>query len=169
MLVHKLLVDLAPPFVTAKSWSISDGRTGEILFGKCENDRREIASLTKIMTCFVVVQIMRKIKLDARKTLLQASKNAATTGGTSARLKTGDVPSVWDLLHGLMLPSGNDAATVLAEHFGQYLFEVATRYKTNKQTGGKEVLEKQASIVPGMGGVGGALNDENQKRVHSDQ
>ena len=55
MLIHKLLVDLAPPFVTAKSWAICDGRTGEILFGKCENDRREIASLTKIMTCFVVI------------------------------------------------------------------------------------------------------------------
>lgn len=55
MLVHKLLVDLAPPFVTAKSWAIMDGRTGEILFGKCENDRREIASMTKIMTCFVTI------------------------------------------------------------------------------------------------------------------
>jgi D-alanyl-D-alanine carboxypeptidase len=32
-----------------------------------------------------------------------------------------------------MLPSGNDAAIVLAEHFGQYLFEVATRFKNNKQ------------------------------------
>jgi D-alanyl-D-alanine carboxypeptidase len=32
-----------------------------------------------------------------------------------------------------MLPSGNDAAICLAEHFGQYLFEVATRYKNNKQ------------------------------------
>lgn len=133
MLVHKLLVDLAPPFVTAKSWAICDGRTGEILFGKCENDRREIASLTKIMTCFVVVQIVRKIKLDAQKTMLQVSKTAATVGGTSAKLRSGDVLSVWDLLHGLMLPSGNDAAMVLAEHFGQYLFEVATRFKTNKQ------------------------------------
>lgn len=55
MLVHKLLVDLAPPFVTAKGWAIMDARTGEILFGKCENDRKEIASLTKIMTAFVVV------------------------------------------------------------------------------------------------------------------
>ena len=52
MLVHKLLVDLAPPFVTAKSWSISDGRTGEILFGKCENDRREIASFISILPVF---------------------------------------------------------------------------------------------------------------------
>ena len=63
MLVHKLLVDLAPPFVTAKSWSICDGRTGEILFGKCENDRKEIASLTKIMTAFVVI-----LRLDPNRT-----------------------------------------------------------------------------------------------------
>ncbi len=132
MLVHKLLVDLTPPFVTAKSWAIMDGRTGEILFGKCENDRREIASLTKIMTAFVVIQIIRKIKLNAKKTLLQVSKNAASIGGTSAKLKSGDVLSVYDLLHALMLPSGNDAATCLAEHFGQYLFEVATRHKNNK-------------------------------------
>jgi D-alanyl-D-alanine carboxypeptidase len=132
MLVHKLLVDLAPPFVTAKSWSIMDGRTGEILFGKCENDRREIASMTKIMTLFVVIQIIRKIKLNAEKTMLQVSKNAATVGGTSAKLKTGDVLSIWDLCHGLMLPSGNDAGICLAEHFGQYLYEVATRYKNNK-------------------------------------
>ena len=132
MLVHKLLVDLAPPFVTAKCWSIMDGRTGEILFGKCENDRREIASMTKIMTCFVVIQIIRKIKLNAEKTMLQVSKNAANIGGTSAKLKTGDVLSIWDLLHGLMLPSGNDAGICLAEHFGQYLFEVSTRLKSNK-------------------------------------
>ena len=132
MLVHKLLVDLAPPFVTAKSWAIMDGRTGEILFGKCENDRREIASMTKIMTCFVVIQIIRKIKLNAEKTMLQVSRSAATVGGTTAKLKTGDVLSIWDLLHGLMLPSGNDAGICLAEHFGQYLYEVATRYKNNK-------------------------------------
>ena len=151
MLVHKLLVDLAPPFVTAKSWSIMDGRTGEILFGKCENDRREIASMTKIMTCFVVIQIIRKIKLNAEKTLLQVSKNAATVGGTSAKLKTGDVLSIWDLLHGLMLPSGNDAGICLAEHFGQYLYEVATRYKNNKQTGQSM----------GAGGVPGGYNNSS--------
>jgi len=153
MLVHKLLVDLAPPFVTAKSWSISDGRTGEILFGKCENDRREIASLTKIMNCFVVIQIIRKIRLNAQRTYLQVSKAAASVGGTSAKLRAGDVLSVWDLLHGLMLPSGNDAATVLAEHFGQYLFEVATRYKNSKQGGGQG-----ANPNSNPGGAGGQAN-----------
>ena len=64
--------------------------------------------------------------------MLQVSKNAANIGGTSAKLKTGDVLSIWDLLHGLMLPSGNDAGICLAEHFGQYLFEVSTRLKNNK-------------------------------------
>ena len=44
--------------------------------------------------------------------------------------------SIWELLHGLMLPSGNDAGICLAEHFGQYLYEVATRYKNNKAAGG---------------------------------
>ena len=130
MLVHKLLTDLAPPYVTAKHWAILDGRTGEILFGKAENERKEIASMTKIMTCFIVIQICRKLKLNPEKTKLQVSKHAASIEGTSAKLKTGDVVTVWDLLHGLMLPSGNDAATVLAEHFGQYLYEVATRYKS---------------------------------------
>lgn len=177
MLVHKLLVDLAPPFVTAKSWSISDGRTGEILFGKCENDRREIASLTKIMTCFVVVQIIRKIKLNASKTMLQVSKAAATVGGTSAKLKTGDVLSVWDLLHGLMLPSGNDAATTLAEHFGQYLFEVATRYKNNK-AGNNLPNDKQQNAAGVAGANAGATgagagatgaDADNQRRMQSDQ
>jgi D-alanyl-D-alanine carboxypeptidase (penicillin-binding protein 5/6) len=131
MLVHKLLVDLAPPFATAKAWAIVDGKSGDVLFGKCENDKREVASLTKIMTSFVIIQIIRKIKLNAKKTLLQASKNAASIGGTTAKLKPGDVLSVWELLHGLLLPSGNDAALCLAEHFGQYLYEVASsKYKS---------------------------------------
>jgi D-alanyl-D-alanine carboxypeptidase (penicillin-binding protein 5/6) len=39
--------------------------------------------------------------------------------GTSAELVEGDSLSVWDLLHGLMLPSGNDAALALAEYFGK--------------------------------------------------
>ena len=173
MLVHKLLVDLAPPFVTAKSWSICDGRTGEILFGKCENDRREIASLTKIMTCFVVVQIIRKIRLNAQRTFLQVSKHAATVGGSSAKLRTGDILSVWDLLHGLMLPSGNDAAVTLAEHFGHYLYEVATKYKN----GNKIEKDTTAQVSQPEKDNNGAdnhhqnasNNNQNARRMQSDQ
>jgi hypothetical protein len=56
-----------------------------------------------------------------------------------------------------MLPSGNDAAITLAEHFGQYLFEVATRYKNNKagqqqsnngQPTGQPVANPAAQVAP---------------------
>jgi len=125
MLVQKVLNELPPPLITAKSWSITDGRTGEVIFGKGENEKREIASLTKMMTLFVVIQISRRIKLDMKKTKFKASKTSACIGGTTAKLRTGDVLSVWELLHGLMLPSGNDAAVCLSENFGEYLYEVS--------------------------------------------
>ncbi len=57
--------------------------------------------------------------------MLKVSKVAAAMGGTTAKLRTGDELSVWDLLHGLMLPSGNDAAMCLAENFGEYLYEIS--------------------------------------------
>ena len=50
--------------------------------------------------------------------MIEISEHAADTSGTTAELKPGDILSVWDLLHGLMLPSGNDAAMQLAEYFG---------------------------------------------------
>ena len=70
MLVQQIIGDLAPPATTAKSWSILDGRTGEVLFGKAEHERREIASMTKIMTGFIVIQIMRKLHVSAEMTKL---------------------------------------------------------------------------------------------------
>jgi len=54
-------------------------------------------------------------------TYLRVSKRGSQIGGTSAFLKEGLRFSIHDLLHGLMLPSGNDAALVLSEHFGRYL------------------------------------------------
>lgn len=84
-----------------------------------------MASITKVMTAFVTLQICQRIKLDMRRTYLKVSKSAASMGGTTARLRTGDELSVWDMLHGLMLPSGNDAAMCLAENFGEYLYEIS--------------------------------------------
>lgn len=114
----KLLLDIPQPFISAQSWAVYDTRTEQILFGRMERERREIASLTKIMTCYVVLLLLKRFDLDEKKHYIEVSDFAASTSGTSAELKTGDIMSVWDLLHGLMLPSGNDAAIVLAEHFG---------------------------------------------------
>jgi D-alanyl-D-alanine carboxypeptidase len=75
------------------------------------------------MTCYVVLALLRRFGLEERKQMIIVSENAAQTSGTSADLRAKDQLSVWDLLHGLMLPSGNDAAILLAEFFGGLLIE----------------------------------------------
>lgn len=85
-----------------------------------EKDKREVASLTKIMTCYVVLNLMERFSLND-ETLIEVSGDAAGVHGTSADLVEGDTLTIWQLLHGLMLPSGNDAAHALAEYFGALL------------------------------------------------
>ena len=141
--VQKIFGDLAPPSCTAKSWAIYDGNTGEILFGKNENERREVASMTKIMTCFVVVSIIRKLDLDMENTMIQVSKTSAMTNGCSAKLRTGDVLSLWDMLHGAMLPSGNDACICLAEHFGHYIYEASRQNRKDREPVTEKTLKEK--------------------------
>ena len=106
-------------------------KTETLLFGKQEYERREIASLTKIMTCYVVLKLLQRFNLDETTTMVEVSENAADIAGTSAELVEGDTLSVWDLLHGLILPSGNDAAIALAEFFGEKLLEEKKDNETN--------------------------------------
>ena len=86
-----------------------------------------MASLTKIMTSLVSLELAQQMNLDIRNTYFKVSLKAATTIGTTANLVDGQVLSIWDLLHGLMLPSGNDAAMVLAENFSERI-----NMKTNR-------------------------------------
>jgi D-alanyl-D-alanine carboxypeptidase len=105
------------PEVSAKSWIVIDGTTGNLIDGFNENEAKEIASLTKIMTCIIVIQDVIKYKKSFDEYVF-ISENAGLMDGTRAGLSCGDSLKVWDLLHGLMLPSGNDAAVALAEYFG---------------------------------------------------
>lgn len=114
--------DYICPSVSAKSWAILSGDTGDVIYGKNEGDRREIASLTKIMTCYTVLNIAKRLDIRLQDTAIEVSKQAATINGTRAEFYNGDRLTAWDLLHGMMLPSGNDAAICLAEYFGQVLF-----------------------------------------------
>ena len=63
---------------------------------------------------------MKRFETD-EKTLITISGDAAGVIGTSAELLEGDTLQIWQILHGLMLPSGNDAAHTLAEYFGGLL------------------------------------------------
>ena len=115
---HSLLC----PSVSAKSWAITSLNNGEIFFGKNIDDTREIASLTKIMTCYSVLKLTHRWNLDLRDIILNVTNQAASINGTKAGLACGDNLNIWNMLHGMMLPSGNDAAICIAEYFGQLLF-----------------------------------------------
>jgi D-alanyl-D-alanine carboxypeptidase (penicillin-binding protein 5/6) len=108
------------PAVTAAAWAILDGRTGAIVAGHQQDTRRAIASTTKIMTARLVLGLAAASPavLDQR---VEFSERAARTIGTRAGLDAGDSITVRELLYGLMLPSGNDAATAFAEHFGKQI------------------------------------------------
>lgn len=80
--------------------------------------RREVASITKMMTFYTVLRLCERYHIDPNYTTITISRNAAKIHGTSADLQEGDILSLSQLFYGMMLPSGNDAAFALAEHFG---------------------------------------------------
>ncbi len=110
--------DDGAPFVTALSWVVLDGETGKRLGGLNEDARREIASTIKIMTARVVLQLVEN-NPEVLEERVSFSQRAAETEGSSADLRTGESVTVDELMYGLLLPSGNDAAVALAEHFGE--------------------------------------------------
>jgi len=107
------------PSINSRAAIIYDRTSGTILYGKNENEKRKMASTTKIMTAIVVLE---NAKLD---NIVTVSSKAASTGGSRLGLHTNDKISVRDLLYGLMLCSGNDAAVALAEYVGGSVQEFA--------------------------------------------
>lgn len=107
----------APPPVTCKAWAVGDARTGKLLWGRQERRPLDFASTTKIMTAYLVLKAAEK---DPRvlDEVVVFSQRADETIGSTAGLRAGEQVPVRELLYGLLLPSGNDAATALAEHFG---------------------------------------------------
>jgi serine-type D-Ala-D-Ala carboxypeptidase (penicillin-binding protein 5/6) len=111
-----------PPLVSCDSWSIYDPITKQFLGGKNDDQPREVASISKIMTCLVVLEILeeQEIPLD---TIISVPEEASRIKGTTANLEEFDELTVYDLLLGLMLPSGNDSAAALALYFGGIYLE----------------------------------------------
>ena len=102
----------ALPSYQRKSAIVMDGQSGRVLFAKDEHEKRRIASITKIMTAILAVE---SGKLDETVTV---SDRAVRTEGSSIYLTSGQKVKLKDLVYGLMLRSGNDAAVAIAEHVG---------------------------------------------------
>ncbi len=112
-----------PPFVTAKAWCVGDVASRTIAHSHQLDDRRDFASTTKLMTAYIILK-----QAESNPAILDEivtfSTVADDTPGSTAGGRTGEKVTVQELLYGLMLPSGNDAATAYAEHFGAKLPEI---------------------------------------------
>ncbi|MFJ8882339.1 D-alanyl-D-alanine carboxypeptidase family protein [Streptomyces sp. NPDC102402] len=106
------------PTITAKGGFVMNNGTGGTLYGKASDTRRSTGSTTKIMTAKVVLA-QKNLNLDTKVTVQKAySDYIVSKTASSARLIVGDKVTVRQLLYGLMLPSGCDAAYALADKFG---------------------------------------------------
>ena len=106
----------------------------------------EIASITKSMTCYLVLTIADRFCIDLRKEKLIVSERASRMQGTSAKLAYSDVLSIYDALHALMLPSGNDAAIALGEWGGKQIRKYSSLLRRMKLTK-EEESEKSSNFI----------------------
>ena len=108
--IEETASEYSRPTINSRKYVIYDRLSGRCIYGKDENKQTAMASTTKIMTILIVLE---HCKLTDVVTM---DKKAAKTGGSRLGLSEGDKVTVNDLLYGLMLRSGNDAAVALAIH-----------------------------------------------------
>jgi len=105
------------PFVTCKGWIVGDAATEEIVGGNNLDTFLDNASTTKLLTAWITIRTAKE-RPELLDEIAFVSRRADETPGSTANLRAGEQLIVRDLLYGLLLPSGNDASVVLAEHLG---------------------------------------------------
>lgn len=111
--------------VDVPSAVVIDAETGRVLYEKNAYEERAMASLTKIMTSILLIENCKE------EEIITAPKEVSWIGGSLMGLKAGDTVTSKDLLAGMMLPSGNDAAFTAAMHIGGNIESFASMM-TNK-------------------------------------
>ena len=106
-------INVSAANTSAKAMCVLEKDSKRIMYSHNMDAQLPMASTTKVMTAITVIQ-----NCDDLNKLIQVDDNAIGIEGTSIYLRKGEVISVKDLLYGLMLRSGNDAATALAYHIG---------------------------------------------------
>jgi D-alanyl-D-alanine carboxypeptidase (penicillin-binding protein 5/6) len=103
---------VAPPTIGATAAVVIDADSGTVLWGRDEHRALQPASVTKIVTALIAIE-----RGDLDEVIPVTLEQRLLNRGTRMGLVTGDWFTLRDLLYGLMLPSGNDAAAVIADHF----------------------------------------------------
>nr|WP_229359175.1 D-alanyl-D-alanine carboxypeptidase family protein [Halomonas salipaludis] len=105
----------SPPQLAAKSWFLMDADSGEVLVEHNADERLPPASLTKLMTAYLVERELNRgnVAVDDE---VRISEHAWRTGGSKMFVEVDTNVSIGDLLHGIVIVSGNDASVAVAEH-----------------------------------------------------
>jgi D-alanyl-D-alanine carboxypeptidase (penicillin-binding protein 5/6) len=123
------------PVLAAKSYLLYDFTSNQILFDQNGNDRTEPASITKLMTAYLTFSALKLNKLTLNQTITPAAEALRTQGVESRMFLDKNKPvTIAELLRGLIIQSGNDAARVLAtaiagseENFAKLMNQEAQR------------------------------------------
>ncbi|MEZ2658940.1 D-alanyl-D-alanine carboxypeptidase family protein [Aneurinibacillus aneurinilyticus] len=107
--------------VNSQSAILIDSRSGDVLYEKNSDEEMAPASITKIVTGIIALEVNRE---DEQVTV---SRNARQTDGTRIFLAEGEQKSLKELVYGLLMNSGNDAAVAIAEHIDGNVAEFSRR------------------------------------------
>ena len=111
-----LVAEVSPPAISARAAAVIEEPCGGLLYGVNAHERLAPASLAKLATALVASE--RADLSDTVEVRVDGAELAATTDSTIMGLQPGQRLSMRDLLYGMLLPSGNDAAIAIAEHVG---------------------------------------------------
>ncbi|MBW6409377.1 D-alanyl-D-alanine carboxypeptidase family protein [Clostridium weizhouense] len=137
--------------VEAKSALLIEPNTGKVLYEKNPDEKFAPASVTKIMTMLLTMEAIDsgKMQLDDKVT---CSENAKKMGGSTMLLDTGEIRTVEELLKGVAIASGNDAAVALAEYIaGNEADFVVLMNKRAQELGMKNTTFKNCNGLPAEG------------------
>ncbi len=125
LIAHSALQDIPaalksktpPPEIAAGSWLVADFETGWVLASNNAQQRIEPASLTKMMTSYLVFDALHNNEITMQD-MVSISEKAWKTGGSRMFVEVNTQVRIVDLVQGLIVQSGNDAGVALAEHIG---------------------------------------------------
>lgn len=116
LLVNASAEPVTPPAIAARSWLLMDATSGQILASHEPDQQIEPASLTKLMTAYLAFSAIRDKRVDMQQTVNVSVKAWKVDGDSSKMFIEPSTPvRIQDLLYGLIVQSGNDAAIALAE------------------------------------------------------
>ncbi len=125
------LITPSPPTLNAKAYILIDVNSGKIIAEKNSEEKLPPASLTKMMTLYVISTALRNEQIHLSDPV-RISQEAWKIGGSRMFVKEGQQVSVEDLLKGIIVDSGNDACVAMSEHLG------------GSETGFTEIMNQQA-------------------------